>query len=235
MKATRNKGKSLYGTAVNTRALHSRYHPECATLRKREAPSAAVSYQSKHTKRDRCPVTETGRKADGHRALNAGRRTAACSHKDANHTWAVEKTVCFTMPTCLPVNERKPLQMWCPSARRKPQSEKEFCLAGLTEQSLPSWLLASPPQLPITTSPKEWITAPFPRTLKGRWISISTAPAHSCHLQVSSLFTLKSHTSSCLLPQDSRRSLLSSTFRQHPVLPAQTILGSHCFCHKTPN
>lgn len=28
---------------------------------------------------------------------------------------------------------------------------------------------------------------------------------------------------------------LFTSFRQHPVLPAQTILGSHCLCHKTPN
>lgn len=61
-----------------------------------------------------------------------------------------------------------------------------------------------------TPAPGEWITAPFPRTFKGRWISISKAPAHSCHLQFSPLFTLKSHTTSPRsLPQDSRRSLSS--------------------------
>lgn len=28
---------------------------------------------------------------------------------------------------------------------------------------------------------------------------------------------------------------LFTAFGQHPLLPAQTILGSRCFCHRTPN
>lgn len=101
IKERRNKGKSLCGIAVNTYALQTYCHREFATVHKREALSTAASHQSKHTKQDRHPVTETARKADRHRALNPDRCTVLCSHKDANHKGAVEKIVRFTLPTSL--------------------------------------------------------------------------------------------------------------------------------------
>lgn len=47
-----------------------------------------------------------------------------------------------------PVNEGKPLQMWC--TKRKLQSEKEFCLTGLRETVIAKLAPSSLPQLLIT-------------------------------------------------------------------------------------
>lgn len=236
MKAIRNKGKSPYGIAVNTYTLQTHYHPECPSLCKREGTFKLQSLTSPNTLGGAgAPLQRQAEKQTGTTHwMQAGALLCAPIKMPTTHGQWKRLSALLCQPVCKrgKISANVTLQVLEGNCSRK----KNFVLLDWENSRCQT---GSPPLHPSFSSPpapREWITAPFPRTLKGRWISISTAPAHSCHLQFSSLFTLKSHTiSPCLLLQDSRCSLLSSTFRQHPVLPAQTILGSHCFCHRTPN
>lgn len=65
------------------------------------------------------------------------------------------------------------------------RSQKGNLSCWTERKSSPNWIPSAAHRLPEKETPalRERATATFPRTLKGKGISISEAPAHSCSLQ----------------------------------------------------
>lgn len=115
-------------------------HCECATVRKKEALSAAASHPSKPSKQDRHTAL-LQRQAEKQTDSTEPRQVHCSAFPQRCQTHSGKD--CPLCSANQPVNEGKPPQMWC--TKRKLQSEKEFCLTGLRESHCQIGSLLSPP------------------------------------------------------------------------------------------